>query len=69
MNINRNAAAVVDDCNAVIDVNGYINVVAVTRQSLIDGIIDDLIDQMMKSQLARVTDVHSWALSDRLQPF
>ena len=69
MNVHRNTTAVVDHGDAVVDVNRYINLVAMTDQSLVNGVIHNFVYEVMKSPFTGVTDVHSWALSDRLQPF
>src|SRR4029453_3013888 len=69
MNVHRNTTAIVDHRNAIIDVNRYINLVAVTYQSFVNGVVHNFIDEVMKSPLTGVTNVHSWTLSDRLQPF
>ena len=69
MNVHGNTAAIVDYCDAIIDVNRYVNLVAITGQSLVNGVIHNFIYEVMKSPFTGVTDVHSWALSDRFQPF
>ena len=52
MNIDRNSATVVDDGDAVVDMDRYIDLVAMTGQRFVDGVVDDLVDQMMKTALA-----------------
>ena len=69
MNVHRNTPAIIDNGNAIIDVNRHIDFVAVTCQSFIDGVVDDLIDEVVKSPFAGVTDVHSRTLSDSFQAF
>ena len=69
MNVHRNTTAIVDHGDAIIDVNRYINLVAVAHQSFVNGVIHNFIDEVMKSPFTGITNVHSWALSDRLQPF
>jgi hypothetical protein len=56
MNVHWNTPAIVDNRNAIIDVDRDIDFVAVARQRLIDGVIDDFIDKMMQSPFARVAD-------------
>jgi hypothetical protein len=41
--------------------------VAVTGQSLVDGVVDDLIDKMVKPAWTRGTDVHAGTLAHRFQ--
>ena len=43
--------------------------VAMTGQGLIDGVVDDLVHQVVESALPRRTDVHAGALAHRLQAF
>src|SRR5215831_14516525 len=69
MNIDRNAAAIVDHRDTIIDVNRDINPVAITGQSFVNGVIHNLINEVMKSPFTGVTDVHSRAFSDRFEPF
>ena len=38
-------------------------------QRLIDGVVDDLEDAMVKTPLHRVADVHVRAFADALEPF
>src|SRR5215510_12934766 len=69
MNVHRNSTTIVDHRDAIIDVNRDINLVAITGQSLVNGVVHTFIHEMMKSPFTGVTDVHSGALSDRFQPF
>ena len=41
--------------------------VAITGQGLVDCIVDDLIDQVVKTRHARRADVHAGALPDGFQ--
>ena len=63
------ASAVVDDGNAVALVDDDLDLVAVPRQSLVDGVIHDLIDQVMQTADGGGTDVHTGTLTHRLQAF
>jgi hypothetical protein len=47
--IHGNAAAVVDDRDRVVDVNGDVDLIAVTGQRLVNRVVDDLVDEMMQS--------------------
>jgi hypothetical protein len=40
-----------------------------TRQRFVDGVVDDLGNQMMKSALGGVADIHAGAFADRLETF
>ena len=41
--------------------------VAITGQGLVDRVVDDLIDQVVKTRHARRADVHAGALPDGFQ--
>jgi hypothetical protein len=47
MDVNRNAATVIDHRDAIIDVNGDLNRVAMADKRFIDRVIDDFVDEMM----------------------
>ena len=42
--------------------------VAVAGQRLVDGVVDDLLDEVVQAALAGRADVHAGALADRLEP-
>ena len=42
--------------------------VAVTGQGLVDGVVDDLVDQVVQTRAGGGADVHGRALADRLRP-
>src|SRR5262245_44106222 len=69
MDVNGNTAAIVDDRDAVIDVNGHFDRIAMTGKRFVDGVIDDFINKMVQTTLASVADIHSWSLVDRFQAF
>ena len=66
--IDRNAAAVVDDGDRVVDVDGDVDLVAEPGQRLVDRVVDDLVDEVMQSGRAGRPDVHGRPLADRLEP-
>ena len=68
VDVNGNAAAVVDHGDAVVDVDGDLDAVALAGERLVDGVVDDLIDEMMETPLGGVSDVHAGALPDGFQP-
>src|SRR6266550_1995491 len=47
MKVDGNTATVVDHRDAIIDVNGNFDVVAMTSQRLVDGVIDDFKNEMV----------------------
>jgi len=66
MNVDRDASSVVDDGERPVRVQRDVNVPTVAGHCLVDRIIDDLIDQMVQPARRRVTNIHPWAQSNRL---
>src|SRR5690606_15450363 len=64
----RDAAAVVDDAHTAVGEDRDLDVVAVAGEGLIDGVVDDLVDQVVQTTWAGRSDVHSRALADRFEP-
>ena len=63
----RNAASVIYNADNVIRKYRYVDLSAVTCESLVNRVINDLINQMMQTALARGADVHARALSYSLK--
>src|SRR5260221_10945289 len=68
MDVDRNAAPVVVDRNGIVSVNDDADLVRKTGEHLVDGIVDDLVHEIMKSPLRRPTDVHPRTLANGFQP-
>ena len=68
LDVHGDAAAVVGDGDGVAGVDGHSDVRAVARQRLVDGVVHDLIDQMVQSAGAGRADIHTGPLADGLQP-
>ena len=66
--IDRNASPVVDHGDRVVDVNGDVDLVAEAGQRLVDGIVDNLVDEMMQAGRAGRPDVHRGPLPNGFQP-
>ncbi len=60
----RNPAAVVGDRDAVVRVDDDRDVVAVPGQCLVDGVVDDLVDQVVQTARAGRADVHPGAFAN-----
>ena len=69
MHIDGDAAPVVRNGNAVVPMDHDLNVVAVARKCLVDGVIHDLIDEMMQSAFRCRSNVHTWTFPHCLQSF
>ena len=67
--IDRNAAAVVDDRDRAVDVNRDVDLIAEAGQRLVDGVVDDFVDEMVQARRTGRPDVHGRPLADRLEPF
>jgi hypothetical protein len=65
--VDGNAAAIVDDCDGVIDVDDDINFFAIAGESFVDGIVNDFVDEVMQTHLACGADVHCGAKADGLK--
>ena len=64
----RDAAAVVDDGDRVVRVDRDLDGVAVAGERLVDGVVDDLVDEVVKAADTGRADVHAGALADRFEP-
>ena len=69
LNVHRDAAAVVRHFNDVALTDGHFDVVAAARQRLVDGVVHDLVHQMMQAARSGRADVHARPLANRLQSF
>ena len=67
LDVHGDAAAIVRNLNDVALQDLDFDVVAVTGQSLVDGVVHDLVDQMMQAPLAGRADIHAGALAHSLQ--
>ena len=65
----RNTSAVIGDADDVAGLNHHVNLGAVTGKRLVDGVIDNLINQMVQTARSCGTDIHARTLSDSLQAF
>ncbi len=67
--VHGNAAAVVDHGNRIVDVDDDFNSLGVAGQSLVDGIIHDLVDEVVQAHFPGRTDIHGRAQANRLEAF
>ena len=69
VDVDRDAAAVVEDGNAVIGVDFDHHRRRVARQRLVDAVIDDLVHHMVQARaVVGVADIHAGPLANSLQP-
>ena len=69
VHIGRDTATVVAHRNGIVFVYGYLHMGAISSQSLIDGVIDHFIYQMVKTTHVYVAYIHGRALTHGLQAF
>ena len=69
VHVDRNPASVVDDRDRVVDVDGDVDLVAETGEGFVDGVVDDLVHEMVKAWLTGRADVHGRALAHGLETF
>ncbi len=67
--VDGDAAAVVDHAHAAVGEKGDEDRVGVAGQRLIDGVVDDLVDEVVQSAGSGRADVHAWALAHGLESF
>ena len=67
VNVHGNAATVIFHDNAVVDANSDDNAVTVSRRCLVNAVVNDLVDQVMKAVLSRASNIHCRSLPDRFQ--
>ena len=65
-----NTAAVVSNADGVVGVNGHHDVITVTGQRFIDGIVDYFKNQVVQAgTVGRIADVHARAFANGFQAF
>jgi len=67
MDINGNAAAVINDRNAFVFVDAHFNFIAGAGQGFIDAVIHHFIDEVMQTPHRDIADIHRRAQPHRLQ--
>ena len=69
MLVDGDAAPVIDDRDGVVGVDRHLNLGAETGHGLVDGVVNDLPHQVMKTAGARRANVHARALTNGLETF
>ena len=67
MDIGGNAAAIIGDRDAVVVVDDDGNLRAEARQGFVDGIVDDFVDEVVKTIQTRCPNVHCGTLPDWIE--
>ncbi len=70
LHVDRNAAAVVDHADRAVGMDRHDDVVAVTGQRFVDGVVDDLENHVVEAgAVIGVADVHAGPLANGLESF
>ena len=64
LDADRNTASVVCNCNGIVAIDRHLDMVTVACEGFVDGIIDDFVNQMVKTSDRSCTDVHTRTLTD-----
>ena len=68
VDVGRNAAAVIVDRGRAVSVEGHLDLVAVAGQSLVDGVVDHLIDHVVEARaVVGVADIHAGPLAHGIE--
>jgi hypothetical protein len=67
--VNGNSATIINDTDATIGTHEDLDVVAVTGKGLVNRVVDDFRNKMVKTTGTGGTDVHSGALANRFEAF
>jgi hypothetical protein len=67
--IHGDSAAVVDHGDGVVDVDGHVDLIAMTRERLVYRVVDDLVNEVMEAGRAGRSDVHRRPLAHGLEAF
>ena len=68
VHVDRDAAAVVDHRDRVVEVDRDVDRVAEAGERLVDRVVHHLVDQVVEPLRSRRADVHGGTLADRLEP-
>ncbi len=66
---NRNTAAVVRHADNIAGQNGNVDFVAISRKGLINRVVNDFVDKVVKAARTGRADIHARALTDSFQSF
>ena len=67
VDVDRDAAAVVDDAHAAVGQDRDVDRRGIARKRLVDRVVDDLGDEMVQASGTRRADVHTRPLANRLE--
>ena len=69
VHVHRNAASVIPDRNRAVHVNRHLDFVAMTRQMLVNRIVEHLEHAVMQAALVRIADIHARTFANGFQTF
>ena len=69
LNVDGDTAAVIHNGDGVALVDRHLDLRAVARKRLVDGVIHNFVNEVVQSARGRGADIHARALAHRLQSF
>src|SRR3990172_8418220 len=66
--LDGNAPPIIGDSGGAVRTQLNIDVFTKTGERLVDAVVDDLVDKVMKTSRAGASDVHARTLPDRIEP-
>ncbi len=69
VNIHGNAAAVVGNGDAPVDMKNHFDLRAVPGDGFVDAVVDQFVNQVMQAVLPGAADVHGGTFPDRFEAF
>lgn len=69
MHVNRNTSAVVDDRSGTIGFEKDMNLLTMTGDGFVDGVIDNFFEKMMKAARVGGANIHTRTFADRFETF
>jgi hypothetical protein len=69
VHVHGDSTAIILNRDAVVFVDAHVYFVAIACQGFVDGVVDNLIDQVVEAAEIDVADVHGWTHADGLKTF
>ena len=65
--VDRDAVTPVPNRDGMVRMEDHLDALVASREGLVDGVVDDLVEEVMEAPLTRRADVHARAQPDRLE--
>ena len=66
---NGNSASIIRNRRGTVRFQSHLNAITIPRKMLVHGVVQDLVDQVIQTLGGHAANIHSRALTDRLQSF